>query len=364
MLRICSIVGARPQFVKAAPLSARILAEEGVEEVLVHTGQHYDFNMSEVFFQELGIRAPQHSLGVGSGMHGQQTGLMLREIEQVLIEECPDVVLVYGDTNSTLAGALAGAKLNIPVAHVEAGLRSFNRAMPEEINRIVADAVSDVLFTPTDAATRQLEAEGVPTSKVVQTGDLMLEVAHQATSVAKSTSTVLVDAGLESKAFYLATVHRAENTDSASKLKAIAECLMLIAEQVPVAMPLHPRTRQSLEAIGWLRPLAQSVTILKPVGFLDMVLLEMSALAILSDSGGVQKEAFFHGVPCFVLREETEWVELVEMKWNHLLPPENPRAMAEAVLSYQAPSRPEVRPYGDGQASELICIELKERYSV
>ena len=271
-------------------------------------------------------------------------------------------MVVYGDTNSTLAGALAAAKLNIPVAHVEAGLRSFNRRMPEEINRIVADSVSELLLAPTDAAVRQLAAEGVPDEKVVWTGDLMLDVAMQAAKLAEVNSEVLIEAGLEEKAFYLATFHRAENTDSPERLRALAEALMMLAEEVPVALPLHPRTRVALEDAGLLGRVSEKVAVLAPLGFVDMVRLEMSALAILTDSGGVQKEAFFHGVPCFVLREETEWTELIDLGWNRLLPPDDPGEMVRIVLGYGRPPNIAVRPYGDGNAARLICSALKDRF--
>ncbi len=360
-MKICSVIGARPQFVKAGAVSRAIVDDGRIDEVLIHTGQHYDFNMSEVFFREFALAAPRHNLGVGSGAHGAQTGRMLAGLEEVFEQERPDVVLVYGDTNSTLAGALAAAKLRIPIAHVEAGLRSFNRAMPEEINRIVADSVSDLLFAPTRTAVAQLEREGQARDRVVWTGDVMYDAALMTAEVARSRSRVVDALGLADGTYYLATVHRAENTDDPRRLRAIVDALTLVAAEHPVVLPLHPRTRAALEREGLLER-ATGVRVIDPVGFVDMVRLEMGALAVASDSGGVQKEAFFYGVPCYILRDETEWVELVDAGWNTLVPPGDPEAMAATMLRRDASRRQDVRPYGDGNASRIIVEELARRY--
>ncbi|MDF1502343.1 UDP-N-acetylglucosamine 2-epimerase (non-hydrolyzing) [Roseisolibacter sp. H3M3-2] len=360
-MKICSVIGARPQFVKAGAVSRALKQDGRIEEVLIHTGQHYDFNMSEVFFREFDLAAPRHNLGVGSGRHGAQTGKMLEGLEEVFLSERPDLVLVYGDTNSTLAGALAAAKLHVPIAHVEAGLRSFNRAMPEEINRIVADGVSDVLFAPTDVAAAQLRREGHPEERIVWTGDVMYDAALMTADVARSRSRVLDALGLQDGGYYLATVHRAENTDDVRRLASIVESLATVAETHPVVLPLHPRTRAALERSGLLARAEQALRLVEPVGFVDMVRLEMGALAVASDSGGVQKEAFFYGVPCFVLRDETEWVELVDAGWNTLVPPGDAAAMATVMLARDASRRREVRPYGDGNASGVIVAELARR---
>jgi UDP-GlcNAc3NAcA epimerase len=361
-MKICSVIGARPQFVKAGAVS-RALLSHGIDEVLIHTGQHYDTNMSEVFFREFAISAPKYNLGVGSGTHGGQTARMLDGIEQVLLSERPDVVLVYGDTNSTLAAAIAAVKLRIPVAHVEAGLRSFNRAMPEEINRIVADSVSEVLFVPTINAAAQLRREGQPEDRIVWTGDVMYDAALMMSDIARANSTIVQDLGLVEKEYFLATVHRAENTDDEARLRAIFGALMTVAERYPVVVPLHPRTRAALDHAGLLSTVCQRLRVLEPVGFFDMVRLEMGAHAIASDSGGVQKEAFFHRVPCFILRNETEWVELVAAGWNTLVPPTDAATIAATMLATRSSSRAEVSPYGRGDASQIIARELLRRFS-
>jgi UDP-GlcNAc3NAcA epimerase len=310
-MRVVSIIGARPQFIKAAVVS-RALRRRHVE-VLVHTGQHYDANMSAIFFDELDLPEPDVNLGVGSGLHGEQTGAMLAGIEQVLLRERPAWVLVYGDTNSTLAGALAAAKLHIPVAHVEAGLRSFNRRMPEEINRVVTDHLSVALFCPSQTAVDNLAAEGI-THGVHLVGDVMADALAFAVERAKTGSSVLARLGVCERGYLLVTVHRAENTDDALRLGNILQALNALEE--PVLFPVHPRTRKAIAALG-LR-LAPHVRLLEPIGYLDMVRLEQLARLILTDSGGIQKEAYWLGVPCVTLREETEWVETVQAGWNIL----------------------------------------------
>ena len=345
-MRFLTVLGARPQFVKAAVLSAAL--RRRFVEVLVHTGQHYDHDMSAVFFEQLGIPEPDHSLGIGGGPHGAQTGAMLTALEAVMQRERPDVVLVYGDTNSTLAGALAAAKLQIPVAHVEAGLRSFNRAMPEELNRIVTDHLSTWLFAPSAHAERQLAAEGIR-SGVHVVGDIMHDAVLQHAARAERVSPYPQAAKVCPGAFYLCTVHRAENTDVAARLRGILEGLSRLDR--PVVLPLHPRTRKRLEEFG-LVP-GPNVRVLEPVGYLDMLQLERSAAVILTDSGGVQKEAYYLEVPCVTLREESEWVETIEAGWN-MLAGTDPERM-EAAVERQRQSRPPHPPlYGSGDTAERI----------
>jgi len=295
-IKIVTIVGARPQFIKAAAVSRALRPFEDVQEILVHTGQHYDDNMSEVFFRELDISEPDYHLGIGSGSHGLQTGRMLEAIEAVLIAERPHGVVVYGDTNSTLAGALAAAKLNILNAHVEAGLRSFNRRMPEETNRVVADHVAELLFAPTVTAKRNLLSEGVPESAIHLVGDVMYDAALYYGSKAERESRVLENLALKPKAYVLATVHRAENTDDPTRLRILFEGLELMSRDVPIILPLHPRTRQALEREGLMSGVARAITLVDPVGYLDMVMLERNARLVITDSGGVQKAAFFYQV--------------------------------------------------------------------
>lgn len=312
-MKVATVIGARPQFIKAAAVSRRLRRRH--HEVLIHTGQHYDEGMSAVFFQELDIPEPEYSLGAGSGRHGEQTGRMLAEIERALLAESPDVVVVYGDTNSTLAGALAAAKLLIPVAHVEAGLRSFNRNMPEEVNRVLTDHISNLLLCPSEHAATQLRNEGIRHGVHV-IGDVMAVAFADAVSRVSSGS-ALSRFGVERGGYWLATIHRAENTDDRSNLCRILEAFATLATpENPVVFPVHPRTRSVLDGMGW-RP-AEGLRLIPPVGYLDMVLLQTSARGILTDSGGVQKEAYWAGVPCTTLRRETEWVETLENGWNAL----------------------------------------------
>ncbi|WFC63045.1 UDP-N-acetylglucosamine 2-epimerase (non-hydrolyzing) [Pseudomonas sp. REST10] len=355
--KIVTIVGARPQFIKAAAVSREILKRPGqLEEVMVHTGQHFDPNMSQVFFDELEIPAPRYNLEVSGGSHGAMTGRMLEGIEHILLDEKPDWVLIYGDTNSTLAGALAAAKLHIPVSHVEAGLRSFNMRMPEEINRILSDRVSSLLLCPTDAAVDNLAREGV-TQGVHNVGDVMYDVALYYRERARVGSSILQVLGLREKAFALATCHRAENTDDPLRLEGIVSALAQIACDVPVVLPLHPRTRKLLNQFGLERYLSD-LTVVEPLSFLDMVALEQAARVILTDSGGVQKEAFFYRVPCITMRDETEWVETVELGWNRLVGAEQARIL-EAYAALAAGSADvSGRPYGDGRAAARILALL------
>ncbi len=346
--KIVSVVGARPQFVKAAVVS-RQLAVHGLAEVLIHTGQHFDANMSDVFFEQLGIPAPRHHLGIGGGTHGEMTGRQLIEIERRLIEERPAVVLVYGDTNSTLAGALAAVKLHMPVAHVEAGLRSFNERMPEEVNRIITDRISRVLYSPSQVATRHLRAEGVPADRIVEVGDVMYDAALQfggGRFDQASSRRVLV------------TIHRAENTDDPSRLGIIADALLALGAEAEVLFPVHPRTRQALLRASLWDELSRRVQLVEPLGYLEMLGEVRRAQVVMTDSGGLQKEAFFLRTPCVTLRNETEWVETVTLGWNQLVTELGVTAILGAVRGAKAPNGTRVEPYGDGRAAQRIAEHL------
>ena len=352
-----TVVGARPQFIKAAALS-RAIAEAGrITQVLVHTGQHHDDAMSAVFFQQLGIPAADHELGIAGGTHAEMTGRMLVGVERVLMQEKPDALLVFGDTNSTLAGALAAAKLNVPVAHVEAGLRSFNRQMPEETNRIVTDRVSTWLFCPTEAAVDNLRREGLAAS-AQQVGDVMFDAALYYAHRAETSSRIREQLSLTDGSYVLATCHRAESTDSQEALTAIVDALEQIAREHVVIFPIHPRTRTALTTFGLVNRLS-AVRVIDPVSFLDMVALERHARVILTDSGGVQKEAFFHGVPCVTMRDETEWVETVALGRNHLggRTSDRIRAAFRSALEL-AVDRNLPKPYGSGDAAKRIEATL------
>jgi UDP-N-acetylglucosamine 2-epimerase len=353
-MKIVSIVGARPQFVKAAPVG-RALDRAGISEVLLHTGQHYDPGMSGVFFEELGIRPPHYNLEVGSGSHAAQTAAMLVGIEDVLLREHPAVVLIYGDTNSTLAGAIAAAKLHIPIAHVEAGLRSYNRDMPEEINRVVADSLSSLLFCPTDIAARNLAREGI-NDGVHIVGDVMYDaVVRAAERVGSGTPEIVSRLGLTPGEYLLATVHRASNTDDPANLAAIIAALSASGETV--VFPVHPRTRKAIATAGIV--MGGNVMPIEPVSYLEMIALEQHARAILTDSGGVQKEALWLGVPCVTLRDETEWIETVESGWNTLAGTDTAHILA--ALRRPRPQGTPPQPYGDGHASELIVEILGQQ---
>ncbi len=348
-MKVISVVGARPQFIKVAAISPLLRAN--FTEVLIHTGQHYDPGMSDIFFQELGLVEPDVNLGVGSGLHGEQTAAMLVGLEKIYLSEEPDCVIVYGDTNSTLAGALAAAKLHIPLAHVEAGLRSFNRRMPEEINRVLTDHVANILFCPSQTAVENLALEGIQQG-VYLVGDVMADTLRVAYKQAVQQSGILDGLGLEEKGFLLLTVHRAENTDDLARLNRIYSALESLSEMIVV--PLHPRTRKAMERAN-LTGFAPHVRLIEPLGYLDMVRLEGAARLILTDSGGVQKEAYWLGVPCITLREETEWVETVAAGWN-ILVGTNPEHILEALHTFCPPnSRPVL--YGDGYAAQR-CVEI------
>jgi UDP-N-acetylglucosamine 2-epimerase len=352
-MKVLTVVGARPQFIKSAPVS-RALRGAGHQEFLVHTGQHYDRNMSEVFFRELQIPEPDANLGIGSGSHGRQTGRMLMAIEDLLLAETPDWVLVYGDTNSTLAGALAAAKLHVPVAHVEAGLRSFNRRMPEEHNRVLSDHMSDILFCPTAVAAENLRKEGIVRG-VHQVGDVMYDSVLHNAELARRRSDVLRRLGLTPGAYGLATVHRAENTDDPARLRAIFGALETVARDgLRLVAPLHPRTRKKLAAAGLV---PEGLDLCVPAPYLDMLMLEMNAKVIATDSGGVQKEAYWFGVPCVTLRDETEWVELVEAGVN-VLAGADPGAILDGFARCGGRFALDGEIYGDGNGAAQILERL------
>ncbi|TCP69641.1 non-hydrolyzing UDP-N-acetylglucosamine 2-epimerase [Baia soyae] len=353
-MKVVTVVGARPQFVKAAPVSRAIRARG--QEVLVHTGQHYDQSMSDIFFEELQIPHPEYHLHVGSKSHGAQTGEMLTRVEEVLMKEKPDALLVYGDTNSTLAGALAAAKLHIPVAHVEAGLRSFNRRMPEEINRVLTDHVSRWLFCPTETAVRHLSSEGV-TEGISLVGDVMLDVVNFNRKLAEERSHILSELAITPKSYLLVTLHRAENTDDPARLGAIVSALNELT--MTAILPLHPRTVGKLEQFG-LQITNPNVRVIPPVGYLDMLQLEVHASKILTDSGGVQKEAFFAQVPCITMRDETEWTETVELGTNVLVGA-NSAQILEMVEQFTVDFSEVPAAFGDGTtATQIVDILEKE----
>lgn len=350
MKKIITIIGARPQFIKAAAVSHSL--RKSFNEILVHTGQHYDANMSDVFFEELNIPKPAYHLNIGSGNHGAQTGAMLIEIEKVLLAEKPDFVMVYGDTNSTIAGALAASKLLIPVIHVEAGLRSFNMAMPEEQNRILTDHISSLLFVPTATAIHNLTNEGIKNG-VINVGDVMYDAILHFTAIAKEKSKILADLQIKENQFDLCTIHRAENTNDVQRMKQIVDALN--QSSTPIVLPLHPRTLKYLNEYGI--QFANHVKIIEPVGYLDMVMLEQSCRKILTDSGGVQKEAFFLGKPCITMRDQTEWVETVQNGWNVIVGADTSKIIA-AINSFNPDAKREDH-FGKGNAAELMINAIK-----
>jgi UDP-N-acetylglucosamine 2-epimerase len=350
-MRFVSIVGARPEFIQAAPVS-RVLRRHH-QEILIHTGQHYDYRMSRVFFEHLQLPEPDIDLEVGSGSHGEQTGEMLARLERALLEVKPDAVIIRGDTNSTLVGALAASKLHIPLIHIEAGERSYNKRMPEEVNRLVADRLSDMLFCVTQTAVRHLAEEGI-VNGVSFSGDVMLDALLQNLPVARAESTILSRIGLPAGYYLLATVHRASNTDNPDNLRRIVSAFNAIRE--PIVFPVHPRTRSVVDRLGL--SFASHVLMIEPVGYLDMLMLESNARAILTDSGGVQREAYFLSAPCITLREETELIETVQVGWNQLVGTQLERII-ETVRDFVPPEdHPPL--FGDGHAAERIVDRITD----
>lgn len=359
MIKIITVLGARPQFIKSSCVSRAIeqhnkTSDKTISEIILHTGQHYDFEMSESFFRELELKKPIYNLDINDCSHGAMTGRMLEKVESILVAEKPDVVIVYGDTNSTLAGALASAKLNIKVAHIEAGLRSFNRKMPEEINRVLVDHVSTLLFCPTETAVKNLNREGI-FDGAIEVGDVMYDAALHFRGLAK-TRLALDRWGVREKDYVLCTIHRAENTDNKNRLLNILQALNEIAERVKVVLPLHPRTKSKLSAYD-LSGYLDNLTVISPVSYLEMLRLEMGAHSIITDSGGVQKEAFFNRIPCLTVRDETEWIETVDLGWNEICGADR-ATIVKNWNGINGMSRKSALPYGDGQASNKIiqCI--------
>jgi len=357
-MNIVTIVGARPQFVKAAVVSRALDATSSVNEILIHTGQHYDMNLSGSFFEDLDIPEPDHNLQVGSATHGVQTGKILERLEPLLMEYHPDLVVIYGDTNSTLAGALAAAKLHIPLAHVEAGLRSFNRRMPEEINRVVADHISDILLAPTPVAVENLDREGLTPESIHLVGDVMKDAVAYYSPRADRETGIGTQVASGDGPYVLATIHRPENTDDPVRLKAIFEGLAQVASEIPVVLPLHPRTKKYLQQLGWSNPVEERLRLREPAGYLEMLQLAQHATAIVTDSGGVQKEAYFHKLPCITLRDETEWTELVDWGCNRRISPDSAEVVAHGIQEALRAGFPSQIPedlYGDGKAGERIA---------
>ncbi len=360
-MKLVTIVGARPQFIKAAMLSKTVQKNSGFSEVLIHTGQHFDENMSGYFFRDLEMEKPKYNLKIQADLHGAMTGRMLESIEQILLQEKPDAVVVYGDTNSTLAGALAASKLHIPIAHVEAGLRSYSRKMPEEQNRVLTDHLSKWLFVPSAQAEQNLKLEGILDHsldrRVLVTGDIMFDAAIYFGKKAQQVSSILSQHALVPKKYILATIHRAENTDNVDRLMAIFNGLSRLSSEIKIILPLHPRTKKKLEKNPNLN-FSDNLKIIDPVGYLDMVMLEKNAALIASDSGGVQKEAFFYQVPCVTLRDETEWTELVDSGWNYILPPTDAEKIYNEVLKRIGTEGRKVDLYGSGNAAEKMIQAL------
>jgi len=357
MKHIITIIGARPQFIKAAALS-RALKKFKIDEVLVHTGQHFDENMADIFFRQMEIPEPKYNLGINSLLHGAMTGRMLEEIEKVLLTEKPDFVVVFGDTNSTLAGALAASKLHIKVAHVEAGLRSFNMQMPEEVNRILTDRISDILFCPTETAINNLKTEGFDNfkSKIVNSGDVMYDVALYYSKISAEHSTIINDLDLEDKPFLLTTLHRQENTDDLERLSSILTAFNELSENYKIVLPIHPRTRKIIEKEKFIL----NFTPLDPVGYFDMIELLKHCSFVITDSGGLQKEAFFFKKHCLVIRDETEWTELVDLGYNFIVGTQTQNIVEKALQLKESKVSFDAKPYGNGDASVKIVEALQQ----
>ncbi|GGB49086.1 UDP-N-acetylglucosamine 2-epimerase (non-hydrolyzing) [Virgibacillus dakarensis] len=357
-MKILTVIGARPQFIKACMLSRMIRSDSKMEEIIVHTGQHYDDNMSAIFFNQLKLPKPDYYLGVGSGSHGKQTGKMLMDLEKVMLLVRPDIVLLYGDTNSTLAGSLTASKLHIPIAHVESGLRSFNKSMPEEINRIVTDHLSDWLFCPSNTAIENLKREGIEKG-VYLTGDIMYDAVLHFKHHALKQSSILNELSLSKNNYYLATIHRGENTDDPERLKSILEAFQKV--NMEVVLPLHPRTKSKINQFNFTDFISSSsIKIVEPLHYFDMLAVASQANAILTDSGGLQKEAYMLQVPCITLRDETEWVETVMAGWNHLVGTDT-QQIVNTVKALQVPKE-YVPLFGDGSTSKKIVDILMKSF--
>ena len=363
--KIFTVIGARPQFVKAAALNRAIQnynmthPDKQLKSCWIHTGQHYDNNMSQVFFDELDIPKPDYHLGISSGSHGVMTGTMLASIEKILVKEEPKLVIVFGDTNSTLAGALAAVKLHIPVVHIEAGLRSFNKKMPEEINRITTDHCSQALLTPSESSKQQLIKEGISNTSIYNVGDIMYDAVLYYKEKAKNTSSILERLNLKKKKYALATIHRQENTDNSETLSAIFHGLIKIASQTPIVLPLHPRTKEALIRAKLLEEVQKHLKIIDPIGYLDMIALLSNSSTLLTDSGGMQKESFYLKVPCLTLRPETEWIELLIGQINQLVNI-NSHSILKAFQSIQNTNIEWPKsPYGDGNTGDKIIPILR-----
>ena len=351
-MKIITIVGARPQFIKAAPVSKTLRTEH--EEIIIHTGQHYDANMSDIFFNELKIPRPDYNLEIGSGSHGMMTGRMLEKLEEIYLKEKPNFVLVYGDSNSTLAGALAASKLLIPVIHIEAGLRSFNKAMPEEQNRILTDHISDLLLVPTEDAIKNLTNEGIKKG-IHNVGDVMYDAVLMFKEIAKSKSGLLKELDVNSGEYILTTIHRAENTNDINRLRNMIEALNESGEKI--ILPLHPRTKKFIEGYGL--NFNENIKVIDPIGYLEMLMLEENSKMIVTDSGGVQKEAYFMGKPCITMRDETEWVETVACGWNVVVGTDKSKIL-DNIRNFK-PTRIQQAIFGDGNAAQKILNIINER---
>lgn len=354
MKKIITVVGARPQFIKASAVSKALHESKLFDEKLVHTGQHYDKDMSEIFFWELGIKPPEYNLHISGGGHGRMTGRMIEGLESILIDERPEYLLLYGDTNSTLAGAIAGSKLNIKIIHIEAGLRSGNRAMPEEINRILTDHVSEILFTPTNSATNNLINEGIPKNKIYEVGDVMFDVCQNIKGDSVTRGKLNHDG-----AYVLVTIHRAENLNSIDRLVVFLNALKKLSDLIKIVWPLHPRAKSVLQNANMMDFVKKHFEIISPVGYKEMMNLESGASLIATDSGGVQKEAYFYRVPCVTLRDETEWTELVESGWNTLAPPRSVDAVYNKLKNAIGSSGAKIDLYGNGTAAKSIVNVLE-----
>ena len=352
-MKIVTVIGARPQFIKASMLSLEFSKDNDINEILIHTGQHFDHNMSQIFFDEMMIPTPKYNLGIQNLSHGAMTGRQLEKIEKILFDEKPDFVLVYGDTNSTLAGALAAVKIHIPLIHVESGLRSFNRKMPEEINRLLTDHISSILFVPSEVSFNNLIKEGIDKKKIFNVGDIMFDSTIYFSNVAEKSSNILNKLNIKKQEYILATIHRPENTDNPKKLRNIFDALSNL--DFKIIIPIHPRTRNKL--LEYKCQIGEKINLIDPVGFFDMIILEKNASKIATDSGGIQKEAFFHGIPCITMRDQTEWIELLQDGIN-ILTGANLKKLKNALSLDLKPFKPN-KIYGSGDTAVKIRKTIK-----